>query len=130
MLLVSWRLARDGTAYPFSRREFHLLPRGLRFATGKLAEHWIVSPLLLAVLAFLLWRDVSGALAAHAHTAAGELDRTRQARGAPPDPERPGEGWSGEPLRIGPVRSATGPAAPGNTPGTLISLETCPTTII
>jgi hypothetical protein len=38
------------------RREFHLLPRGLRFTTGRLAEHWIVSPLPLALLAFLLWR--------------------------------------------------------------------------
>jgi membrane-bound metal-dependent hydrolase YbcI (DUF457 family) len=58
--------------YPVSRHEFHLLPRGLRFTTGKLAEHWIVSPLLLALLAFLLWRDAGAAIAAHAHTAAGK----------------------------------------------------------
>ena len=58
--------------YPFSRREFHLLPRGLRFTTGKLAEHRIVSPLLLVLLAFLLWRDAGAAIAAHAQTAAGK----------------------------------------------------------
>jgi membrane-bound metal-dependent hydrolase YbcI (DUF457 family) len=50
--------------YPASRDDHHLLPHGLQFTTGKLAEHWIVSPLLLAALAFLLWRDASGALTA------------------------------------------------------------------
>ena len=58
--------------YPFSRRKFHLLPRGLRFTTGKLAEHRIVSPLLLVLLAFLLWRDAGAAIAAHAQTSAGK----------------------------------------------------------
>jgi membrane-bound metal-dependent hydrolase YbcI (DUF457 family) len=43
--------------YPVSRDDHHLLPHGLQFTTGKIAEHWIVSPLLLAALAFLLWRD-------------------------------------------------------------------------
>ena len=43
--------------YPFSRTDHHLLPHGLRFTTGKFAEHWIVSPLLLAGLALLLARD-------------------------------------------------------------------------
>ncbi len=43
--------------WPATMREFHLTPRPLRFTTGKLAEHVIVTPLLLAMLAFLLWRD-------------------------------------------------------------------------
>jgi membrane-bound metal-dependent hydrolase YbcI (DUF457 family) len=43
--------------YPASRADHHLLPRGLQFTTGKVAEHWIVSPLLLAALVFLLWQD-------------------------------------------------------------------------
>lgn len=58
--------------YPFSRRKFHLLPCGLRFTTGKLAEHRIVSPLLLVLLAFLLWRDAGAAIVAHAQTSAGK----------------------------------------------------------
>ena len=48
-------------AYPFSRRDFGLLPASLRISTGKLAETWIVSPLLLTALAYLAWRDVSAA---------------------------------------------------------------------
>lgn len=43
--------------WPATMREFHLLPPGLRFTTGKVAEHWIVSPLLVAALGLLLWRD-------------------------------------------------------------------------
>jgi membrane-bound metal-dependent hydrolase YbcI (DUF457 family) len=50
--------------YPVSRDDHHLLPRGLQFTTGKTAEHWIVSPLLLAALVFLLWRDAGTALSA------------------------------------------------------------------
>ena len=50
----------------------HLLPRPLRFTTGKLAERWIVSPLLLAALAFLVWHDTGVVhLAAHARPAIG-----------------------------------------------------------
>ena len=45
--------------WPASGRDFHLLPGPLRFTTGKVAERWIVFPLLLAVLGFLLWRDAS-----------------------------------------------------------------------
>jgi membrane-bound metal-dependent hydrolase YbcI (DUF457 family) len=45
--------------WPFSRREFHLLPASLRVTTGRFAEHWIISPLLLAVLGWLAWRDAS-----------------------------------------------------------------------
>jgi hypothetical protein len=35
----------------------------------------MVSPLLLLLLAFLLWRDAGAAIAAHAQTAAGRLPR-------------------------------------------------------
>lgn len=41
--------------YPFSKDEFHLLPGPLRFTTGKVTEHVIVTPLLLGVLALLTW---------------------------------------------------------------------------
>lgn len=58
-------------AWPVSLRDYHLLPEPLRFTTGKFAEHWIVSPILLAALAFLLWRDVS-AFTVHATTAIGK----------------------------------------------------------
>jgi len=44
-------------AWPATMREFHLLPRPLRFTTGKLAEHVIVTPLLLAAVALLVWHD-------------------------------------------------------------------------
>jgi membrane-bound metal-dependent hydrolase YbcI (DUF457 family) len=43
--------------WPVTMREFHLTPRPLRFTTGKLAERWIVTPLLLLMLAVLLVRD-------------------------------------------------------------------------
>ena len=46
-------------------REFHLTPRPLRFTTGKPAEHWIVTPLLLAALGLLAWRDTGGDDARH-----------------------------------------------------------------
>ena len=59
-------------AYPLSDREFHLLPKPLRFTTGKFTEHVIVSTLLLAALGFLLWRDAGAmTLATHARTAIG-----------------------------------------------------------
>jgi membrane-bound metal-dependent hydrolase YbcI (DUF457 family) len=67
-------LTRSGCplAWPATMREFHLLPGPLRFTTGKLAEHVIVTPLLLAALGFLLWRDTGVMhLAAHARTAIG-----------------------------------------------------------
>lgn len=44
--------------WPFSRREFHLLPRRARFTTGRLVERGLVSPLLLAALGIALARDV------------------------------------------------------------------------
>ena len=52
--------------WPLSMREFHLLPRPLRFTTGKIAEHWVVSPLLLAGLAYLAWRDAATSAIHHA----------------------------------------------------------------
>lgn len=38
--------------YPVSRYEFGLLPAPVRITTNKLAEHWIVTPLLIAGLAY------------------------------------------------------------------------------
>jgi membrane-bound metal-dependent hydrolase YbcI (DUF457 family) len=64
-------LTRSGCPllWPATMREFHLTPRPLRFTTGKLAEHVIVTPLLLAALAFLLWHDTGAlALTHHIHT--------------------------------------------------------------
>jgi membrane-bound metal-dependent hydrolase YbcI (DUF457 family) len=58
--------------WPVTLRDFHALPRPLRFTTGHAAERWLVTPgllLLLAVLGYFLWRG-SG-LAAHVHTAIG-----------------------------------------------------------
>lgn len=42
-------------AWPFSMRECHLTPRPLRFTTGKLAEHVIITPALCVALAVLAW---------------------------------------------------------------------------
>jgi len=67
-------LTRSGCPllWPATMREFHLTPRPLRFTTGKLAEHVVIAPLLLAALLFLAWHDASGsALAVHARTAIG-----------------------------------------------------------
>ena len=58
--------------WPATMYEFHLTPRWMRFTTGKTAEHWVVTPLLLAALGFLLWRDTGAmTLATHARTAIG-----------------------------------------------------------
>lgn len=46
-------------AWPFSGHELHLLPLPLRFTTGRFAERWIISTVLVAALAVLLWRDAS-----------------------------------------------------------------------
>jgi membrane-bound metal-dependent hydrolase YbcI (DUF457 family) len=53
------RLTHGGCplAWPVSGHEFHLLPRRLRITTGRFAEHWLVSTLLLAALGYLLWRN-------------------------------------------------------------------------
>ena len=55
--------------YPFSRYEFGLLPQPIRITTNRLAERWVVSPLLLAGLAYFLWRDEGSALGLHVHLA-------------------------------------------------------------
>ena len=63
-------LTHDGCplAWPVSRREYHLLPRLLQITTGRFAEHWIVSTLLLAGLGYLLWRNTGIAgLVNHLH---------------------------------------------------------------
>jgi membrane-bound metal-dependent hydrolase YbcI (DUF457 family) len=41
--------------WPTSMHEFHLLPRPLQITTAKLAETWIVFPLLVVGLAIALW---------------------------------------------------------------------------
>jgi membrane-bound metal-dependent hydrolase YbcI (DUF457 family) len=41
--------------WPVSMHEFHLLPRPLQFTTAKLAETWIIFPLLLVGLAVAVW---------------------------------------------------------------------------
>jgi len=52
-------LTHDGCplAWPVSGHEFHLLPHRLQITTGRFAEHWIISTLLLAALGWLLWRN-------------------------------------------------------------------------
>jgi membrane-bound metal-dependent hydrolase YbcI (DUF457 family) len=57
-------LTHDGCPllYPLSRYEFGLLPEPVRITTNKLAERWVISPLLLAGLAYFLYRDVAPAL--------------------------------------------------------------------
>lgn len=54
--------------YPFSGQKFALLPASVRITTNKAAEHWVVTPLLLAGLGYMVFRDASSALA-HAHLA-------------------------------------------------------------
>jgi membrane-bound metal-dependent hydrolase YbcI (DUF457 family) len=48
--------------WPASMHEFHLLPRPLQFTTAKLAETWIVFPLLVAGLAVAVWHATGHAL--------------------------------------------------------------------
>jgi len=55
--------------YPLSRHDFGLLPAPVRITTSKAAEHWVVTPLLVAGLAFLAWRDAGPAAAVHSHLA-------------------------------------------------------------
>ena len=43
--------------FPLVKHDFHVLPLPLCFKTGKWVEHRLVSPLLLAGLGWLLWRD-------------------------------------------------------------------------
>jgi len=55
-------LTHDGCPllYPVSRYDFGLLPEPVRITTNKLAERWVISPLLLAALAYFVWRDAGG----------------------------------------------------------------------
>jgi membrane-bound metal-dependent hydrolase YbcI (DUF457 family) len=50
--------------YPLTRCEFGLLPGSVRITTGKLAERWVISPVLIAGLAYFIWRDVGPAVTA------------------------------------------------------------------
>jgi membrane-bound metal-dependent hydrolase YbcI (DUF457 family) len=60
-------LTHDGCllAWPLSGHRFHLLPHRLQITTGRFAEHWIVSTLLLAALGYLLYRDTGIAAVMH-----------------------------------------------------------------
>lgn len=51
--------------YPLSHYEFGLLPEPVRITTNKMAEHWIVSPLLIAGLAYFLWKDTGEVFTVH-----------------------------------------------------------------
>ena len=65
-------LTHDGCPllYPLSRYDFGLLPEPMRITTNKLAERWVISPLLLIALAYFLWRDLgSHQLIANHHLA-------------------------------------------------------------
>jgi membrane-bound metal-dependent hydrolase YbcI (DUF457 family) len=53
--------------YPLSRHEFGLLPEPIRITTNKLAEHWVVTPLLVAALVWLAWRDAPQHVILHLH---------------------------------------------------------------
>ena len=57
-------LTHDGCPllYPLSRYEFGLLPEPVRITTNKLAERWVISPLLLIGLAYFIYRDAAPAL--------------------------------------------------------------------
>jgi len=41
--------------WPVSMHEFHLLPKPFQITTAKLAENWVVFPLLLLALALTVW---------------------------------------------------------------------------
>jgi membrane-bound metal-dependent hydrolase YbcI (DUF457 family) len=60
--------------WPFTMREFHLTPRRLWFTTGHWPEHLVVTPLLVAALGFLLYRDTgASSLTQHLDLAAQSL---------------------------------------------------------
>lgn len=44
--------------WPATMRDFHLLPRSLRFSTGHWPERFVVTPLLLTALGLLAWHAV------------------------------------------------------------------------
>lgn len=53
--------------YPLSKYEFGLLPQHIRITTNKLAEHWVVTPLLLIGIAWCVWRDVGHTVVLHGY---------------------------------------------------------------
>jgi membrane-bound metal-dependent hydrolase YbcI (DUF457 family) len=55
--------------YPLSQHEFGLLPEPVRITTNKLAEHWVVTPLLVAGLGYFLWKDAGSVQAWHGYLA-------------------------------------------------------------
>jgi len=67
-------LTHDGCPllYPLSRYDFGLLPEPVRITTNKLAERWVISPLLLIALAYFLWRDLGGHQLIANHHLAGQ----------------------------------------------------------
>ena len=44
--------------WPVSQHEFHLLPRPLQITTAKIAETYVIFPVLAIALAFAIWRAV------------------------------------------------------------------------
>jgi membrane-bound metal-dependent hydrolase YbcI (DUF457 family) len=48
--------------YPVTRHDFALLPKPVRITTNKAAEHWVVTPVLIAALAWFAWHDLTPAL--------------------------------------------------------------------
>ena len=48
--------------WPVSEQEFHLLPGPLQFTTAKLAETWMVFPLLVTGLGVAVWHDTGHAI--------------------------------------------------------------------
>lgn len=51
--------------WPVSMHEFHLLPKPFQITTAKLAETWLVFPLLLLALALTIWHATGHPYALH-----------------------------------------------------------------
>jgi hypothetical protein len=43
--------------WPFSQHEFHVLSWPLQIITAKLAETWLIFPVLTGALLLAVWRD-------------------------------------------------------------------------
>jgi membrane-bound metal-dependent hydrolase YbcI (DUF457 family) len=76
--------------FPLSGHEFGLLPEPVRITTNKLAEHWVVTPLLLAGLGYFAWRDTGLTVTIHTHLAGRLRGRPDAARAGHPRTGRPG----------------------------------------
>ena len=61
--------------WPVNVRDFHLMPGPLQFTTGRIAERWVVSPLLLAVLAVAIMHDTGGTVSLLHSALHGQLPR-------------------------------------------------------